>query len=705
MVTRLTRIPAWLWIAAAAAIVGAPLLWWGNTYWIEPPRRVWRIGAEHSPPWQVRVADDVIGGPAIDILNEAARRRGLKLEWVPAMSGAAVALRSGLVDLWPLLSRRPTRGTVVYISNPWLRTSFRLFSRSGQPVRHPRELSGKRLSTPRANLARYLLGASGRDVTVIQEPEEVQAVSSVCRGVADAALVSQDTFSPAELDRLPECAGVQFHVVSPADWMVEFGVGASLRVRGASRIADMLQEEMVGMAEDGSLYGLCLNWRVLGGETRLLQNYTEARRNQALLSGLAAGLLALGVLLLWVALRWRRARREAEAAAGAKSQFLANMSHEIRTPMNGVLGMTSLLLNSEVRGETREAVETIHSSASALLGILDDILDLAKIEAGKMSLHPAPFRPAGMLEETVRLFSARAREKGLSLEYNLSPGVPEWMKGDALRIRQVLQNMVGNAVKFTHEGGVLITGSFEPGRGLLVEVADTGIGVETAQIPRLFEKFTQADEGLDRRHQGTGLGLAISRQLVEMMGGEIGVRSAPGEGSCFWFRLPIAAASPPAPELTPRPDHAPRRKAAPRVLVAEDNLVNRRVAQKLLERLGCRVTLAGDGEEALRHARETQFDLILLDCQMPRLDGLETARRLRLEGTPTPLVALTGHVMAEDREKCLRAGMCDFMSKPVGLEALQRVLQQWVPETVPATPDEESEAAIGSGPAHEAERD
>ncbi len=415
----------------------------------------------------------------------------------------------------------------------------------------------------------------------------------------------------------------------------------------------------------------------------------------------------------------RQALREAETSNAAKSQFLANMSHEIRTPLNGVVGMIELMKLTDLSPSQRRYVETATQSSQSLLRLIDDILDLSRIEVGRLELEYAPFHLPSLIHDIRVLFADQARAKGLTLLATVPDSMNVMLMGDKQRLLQVLANLVGNAVKFTSEGTITLRSTVEREVGntlrIRFEVQDTGIGIPADKQDMIFDAFTQADSSMTRRYGGTGLGLSIARQLCHMMDGDIGVESVVGVGSTFWFAVSMerkADTAPPAASVLPVPDARPApppfsaadaaalpvfespasrdfRAALGRagrqtvsILLVEDNAANMRVTQALLETLGCQVTPARNGLEAVGLYREGQFDMVLMDCQMPEMDGYEATRAIRqfesFQGRRTPIVALTAHAMEGSRNASLESGMDDQITKPLPMAALPGKLLEWL---------------------------
>jgi len=387
------------------------------------------------------------------------------------------------------------------------------------------------------------------------------------------------------------------------------------------------------------------------------------------------------------------AMKRALAASQAKSEFLANMSHELRTPMSGVIGMLDLVLESPIAPDQREQIKTAYSCALSLLALLNDILDLSKIEAGRMVLEEIPYNVRNVVEECIKSQLPRAREKGINLSWDVRDDVPRQLLGDPLRFRQILANLISNAVKFTARGSVDVKVNIEPHPESRTEkplmlgltVSDTGTGIPREKLKAVFEKFTQADGSISRQFGGTGLGLAITRRLVEMHGGSILVESEVGHGSRFIVQIPTDSAATeigetsaplfPPHELTPTTGTTLRR-----ILLVEDNPINQKVVNALLRKRGYGVDIAGHGQRALEMLELRAYSLILMDVQMPVLDGLETTRRIRADRRfcHLPIVAMTAHAMNGDRERCLQAGMNDYLAKPVDHRHLLAIVDQFM---------------------------
>jgi signal transduction histidine kinase/CheY-like chemotaxis protein len=671
----------WALVMLIALLCLASLGWWLRERSLEPSRalRPFRV-SEHKLPLKQGVDPKLVDSSNL-IFEEACKRRHIPFELVKTEGDPVAAIVDGRIDLTQVIFDSPENRKRIYISEPWIVDSSWLVAPESTGIDSPAEMVGRRLWIQNNARHKFLAAQNFSGAQVEAQDSADRAVEGVCLGLADAALIEPVTAdSRAHFQGLPACEKVNLSFAGLPKGRIWFGVGG--RKDAATKMAVYaIREEIGRMGEDGTLARLYSNHGLDPNNAVILLQDLNALREAQLYMTIVLGVLVLVLLALtWQGFRLRKARRLADKANAAKSEFLANMSHELRTPLNSVIGMTRLSLETDTAAERKEFLSIASASAESLLSVVNEILDFSKLETGKLSMEELVIDLCELVESSAKVFAFPAHQKGLELVCDVAPSCPRWIQGDPVRLRQVLFNLIGNAVKFTPGGEVRVhVAPRETDHGLMLEftVQDTGIGIAEDKLAMIFEPFAQADSSTTRRFGGTGLGLAISRGLVQLMGGTIGVESSPRKGAAFHFTVP----------MHPLTAHSswPGEALQGRALVVDDNTTARTVVETMLRFWGLAVTGVGDGESALRALDEAKrsgdaYSLLVIDSEMPGMDGFELASMAQSGyGLGHAIVMLlTSDKCTLTAVRCNEVGIVAHLIKPVAraelLASVRRVL-------------------------------
>ncbi len=651
------------------------------------PSAVLRIGYQSSPPYQVIGEDGSVGGIAIDLVRTAAERLEIELEWVYCPKSPDHHFAAGDVDLWPIVTDLPDRRRRFHITKPIYENSLGILSREENPIGSPQETAGKRVAyydrEPSLTLVPQLMPSA----IPVPMPGHVDAIESVLRGESDAAFLwstkaNSMTFKMA-LDQHPE---VPIHFYAFPDEKLSCGVGADKNDPAAVEAADLIREEIGELVREGYVQTVYFRY-YLDPENEISSFFwlDDLRRKANSLAVAIGGLLGLVALLGVMSFYFQRSRKKALAATKAKSEFLANMSHEFRTPLNGIMGMTQLAMVNPANEEQKELLDVVLKSGDALLTIVNDILDLSKMESGRLSIELEPLDLEDLLVSATSFFKIVSAQKSVAFESHISERCPRTIKSDVARLRQILFNLVGNAVKFTSSGCVRVsvdTIRLAKGEFLVFDIRDTGIGIPENLHGEIFEAFNQVDTSNTRNYGGTGVGLTICRNLVNLLGGEIHVESVVDRGSVFSVFIPLLRVELGMPaqqdlEAPAVPQVIPRELS---ILVVDDNSLNLQTMEAVLKRMNHKVTCVNDGKTAIDKVDSQPFDLIFMDLHMSGFDGWETTRAIRQRqaaaGAETPIVALTASVYSKELKLQVAREMDGLVFKPFEISALHNEIER-----------------------------
>ena len=658
--------------------------------------RTWRIGFHQTKPFVSPGPDGQPTGFAVEVFTEAARRAGVRLTWVFVPQGALAAFGAHQIDLFPRSTNVRGLGRAPYISNAWFESFYGMVAKDAAADTSPSGLRGKRVAigpTPfvTAFAGRVLSGSS-----LVVKPGWEAVLAGVCADDVAAGFVELREATTALIVRHSDCGGTALKLWPIRGAVVDAGIGSTLQARP---VADALREAISDMAESGQLAEMHAHWYLPTPNEVTFVN--EVQRSRASHRTLMIFLVVLGVLLACATvliLRMRLLRAQALAASATKDAFLAAMSHEIRTPMNAILGMSDMLWESDLAAEQRYYVDIFRRAGANLLALINDLLDLSKIEAGHAELEEVPFDLEEVIDNAVDLVRFKAQSRGLVLLSRIAPDVAPRLVGDPNKLRQVLINLLGNAVKFTDTGEVMLSVRRTGGDStveLEFSVSDTGIGIPQSKLESIFDAFTQADSTTTRKYGGTGLGLNISRHLVELMHGRLTAASVEGEGSVFRFQARFAA-SPKGAGRAPEVEDFHGR----RVLIMDDNPTNRLILRETLSAWGFECSEFLEPEAALISLRTAKasakpYALALLDKKIRQVDGIDVALRIHAVQSDLPLILLTSDMRPGDAARCRDAGVAGYAVKPVKRAELFRLVCQAVnppaPVAHPAKPPARTE--------------